>query len=73
MCVKRLACNEVMMCNGQTYCPGVVELMPDGRVTKVYQLEEEIAHTIWIGGKIAIQADSKGMMKAYWNEREIKI
>lgn len=72
MCNKRVACNEVRLTDGRTYSPGVVELTNDGSVANVYQLEEELAQTIWISGRLDIRTDSKGNARAYKDNKEIK-
>lgn len=72
MCVKRVASHEVALSNGESYKPGVVEIDSNGYVTRAYPLEGEIAHTIWLGGRIDIIADSEGKARAYKNNIEIK-
>lgn len=71
MCTKRVACHEVKTIDGRILCPGVVEIDGMGRVGRVYKLECELAHTIWIGGTIEIKSDAEGYEKAYKENNKI--
>lgn len=62
--VRRMACHEVAMRNGQCFSPGVVEIDEEGTVVKAYLLDREIADTVWIGGKIEIVVDGNGNQRA---------
>lgn len=73
MCVKRVAGNEVSSADGLLFVPGVVELDNAGNVVTAYTLKGEMAHTLWIGGRIEIRKVDDGKLKAYKNEREITI
>lgn len=43
-----------------------------GKVTRVYEISSELPFTEWLGGTAVIRADSEGVLRAYYNGKQIE-
>ena len=65
---RRIACNELITLEGQCLTLCVVELSEDGRVERHYPLQQELAYTEWMQGRLSLRKDAEGVIRLYHNE-----
>ncbi|WP_155808488.1 hypothetical protein [Xylanibacter brevis] len=71
MKLKKIACHQIVFEDHSIQSMAVVEL-EDGFVTRCYPLEGEQPQTEWLSGTIKLQRDNQGLMKAFYNGKELK-
>ncbi len=67
---RRCGAHEVTLLDGTVLHQAVVELQ-DGRVVNYYEFRSELPMTEWLGGSIQLQRDEEGILRAYWQGKQI--
>lgn len=60
----------VVLPDGSSLEQAVVEI-EDGRVVNYYEFRDELPMTEWLGGEIRVLHDEEGILRAYWNNKEL--
>jgi len=68
---RRIACNELITLEGQCQTLCVVELSEDGRVERHYPLQQELAYTEWMQGRLSLRKDADGVIRLYKDDNLI--
>lgn len=68
--LRRCGAHEVILPAGDMLCQAVVEI-EEGRVVNYYEFHDELPMTEWLGGRIEVQRDEEGILRAWWQGREL--
>lgn len=68
--LRRCGAHEVLLPTGEKLCQAVVEI-EEGRVVNYYEFRDELPMTEWLGGRIEVQRDEEGILRAWWQGRKL--
>ena len=68
---RRIACHTLLTDQGQTLPMQVVEIA-SGSVCGYYRLQEELPHTEWLPGTVALQRSAVGLLHAYYDGKRLE-
>lgn len=66
--LRRCGAHEVLLPDGSLLQQAVVEI-EEGRVVNYYEFRDELPMTEWLGGKILVERDEEGILRAHWNNQ----
>ena len=58
------------MPDGSELSQALVEI-EEGRVVNYYEFRDELPMTEWLGGEIRVQRDEEGILRAFWNGKQL--
>lgn len=64
--MRRCGAHEIVLPAGNVLRQAVVEI-EDGRVVNYYKFTDELPMTEWMGGRIKLECDEEGVLRAVWN------
>lgn len=68
--MRRCGAHQVILPDGSILQQAVVEIQ-EGRVVNYFEFREELPMTEWLGGKIRVERDEEGILRALWNGKVI--
>ena len=68
--MRRCGAHQVILPDGSILQQAVVEIQ-EGRVVNYFEFREELPMTEWLGGKIRVERDEEGTLRALWNGKVI--
>lgn len=68
--MRRCGAHQVILPDGSILQQAVVEIQ-EGRVVNYFEFREELPMTEWLGGKIQVERDEEGILRALWNGKVI--
>ena len=68
--LRRIACHELVMSDGQCLTQYVVEIL-NGRMVNHYPLLQEIPATEWLVGQVILKESDDGHIQAYYNNKPL--
>ena len=64
---RRIACHEIASTEDNSLMKLAVVEIRSGEVIRCYPLSGELPCTEWMPGRIVLQRDDKGLVRAYYN------
>ena len=68
--LRRIACHELILPNGQRLTHYVVEIL-NGCMVNQYPLLQELPNTEWFVGRVILKKSDDGHIQAYYNNKPI--
>ena len=68
--LRRIACHELILPNGQRLTHYVVEIL-NGYMVNHYPLLQEIPNTEWLIGQVVLKEGDEGRIQAFYNKKPI--